>query len=91
MSTAIPSVSQLQRAIKIAEQIQALEAELSGILGGSAPAAKAGKKAPVEGKKSKRKYNFSPEARAKIAAAQKARWARQKKTGAEGAAPKAKK
>ncbi len=92
MSTAIPSISQLQRAIKIAEQIQALEGELAVILGGAAPAAKAaGKKAPAEGKKAKRKYNFSPEARAKIAAAQKARWAKQKKAATKGAAPKAKK
>lgn len=88
MSTAIPSVSQLQRAIKVAEQIESLEAELAAILGGSAAAPKAGKKAAdAEGTKTKRKYNFSAEARAKIAAAQKARWAKQK----EGATPKPKK
>ncbi len=82
MTTASPSVAQLKRAIKIAEQIESLEAELAGILGRDAVATrKAGRKpaaAPAEGRKTKRKYNFSPEARAKIAAAQKARWARQK-------------
>ncbi len=80
MSTTIPSVSQLKRAIIIAEQIQSLEAELASILGGAAAVSKLTKKTAAAGEKPKRKYSFSPEARAKIAAAQKARWARQKKS-----------
>lgn len=79
MSTTIPSVSQLKRAIVIAEQIQSLETELTSILGGGATVSKAVKTDASSGGKAKRKYNFSPEARAEIAAAQKARWARQKK------------
>ena len=130
MSNSIPSVAQLHRAIKIAEQIQSLESELAAILGtaggpvttsvapsASAPKAKRKytKKAAVVvsdgptatdaavlsvlGEK-KRKYTkkaatttepptpakkkgkMSPEAREKIAAAQRKRWAKVKKAKA---------
>jgi hypothetical protein len=113
MSASIPSVVQLQRAIKIAEKIQQLEAELASILGEShavaksvvaeAPRASAGRSkgrrpytfsaatlakraaaqektqdAPVAAKKPRKKFKMSPEGRAAIVAAQKARWAKQK-------------
>lgn len=79
MSTTTPSVAALRRAIEITEQIEKLEAELKGILDGkgsgtpvatrsAAPAA-----APAPGKKRRK---MSPEARARIVAAQKARWAK---------------
>ena len=54
MST-IPSVAQLHRAIKIAEQIQSLESELAAILGNaSAPVTKS--VAPTASAPAKRKY-----------------------------------
>ena len=93
MSSFIPSVIQLQRAVKIAEQIQVLQAELASVLGSTgAPAAKraytkkaAAAAAPVESataspaKKKRKKGKMSPEGRAAIVAAQKARWAKIRK------------
>jgi len=81
MSANTPAIVRLKRAIKIADQIQKLETELASLLGQSRTearamvdlAATAGVSAP---KKNRKPYTFSPEARAKIAAAQKARWAR---------------
>lgn len=70
-----PSVANLKRALKIAEQIEALEAELATLMSGSAASVKG-----VKGPKAPRaKRTMSPEAREKIAAAQKKRWAKQKK------------
>lgn len=63
------SVAQLRRAIEIREKMEALEKELAGIAGVSAVAVPA---APSK------KRTMSPAARAKIAAAQKARWAQRK-------------
>lgn len=84
-----PSLDQLKRAIAVKEQIAKLEEELASILGGSAaPAAKRGRpgRKPGSGaaaagapapKKAKRV--MSAEGRARIIAAQKARWAKIKK------------
>ena len=63
----IPSVQQLRRAIAIKEQIQALENELVSLTG-AAPAAAPGA--------SRKKFTRSAATRAKMAAAQKARWAK---------------
>lgn len=75
-----PSVTQLKRALVISEQIQKLEAELASILG-NAGAAKtttaAANKAPA--RKKRKKSKISPEGLANIIAAQKKRWAKQKK------------
>jgi len=84
MSTTTLSVDQLKRAVAIAEQIQQLETELASVLGGSFPSA-AAKSAPAAVKAGKKKRTMSPEARAKIVAAQKARWAKIK--AGEAAAP----
>ena len=68
------STAQLRQALQLREQIEALQQKLSSILGGkeSAPVAKTkGKRGRPAGKRI-----VSPEARAKIAAAQQARWAR---------------
>lgn len=110
MPAAIPSVVQLERAIKIAQKIQKLEAELTAIIGqpglvlppirdDSAPrftgrrkytfspetlakrAARAAAQGDAESSdepRKKKKVNMSPEGRAAIVAAQKARWARVK-------------
>lgn len=73
MSTT-PSIAELQRAIQIQEQIEKLEAELKAVLGGVTIAAPV-KTATVD-KPLKKKRTMSPEARARIVAAQKARWAK---------------
>lgn len=106
MSTlSLPSVAQLQRAVKIAEQIQDLRAELATALSktgestAKGPAPKTAGKAPATGKrkytrkapaasaaapaapkKKTAKRTMSPEGRARIIAAQKARWAKVKKS-----------
>jgi len=77
MSTNTPSVVALRRAIEITEQIEKLEAELRGLLGGKGSVASVAAvtdgaaAAPV-----KKRRKMSPEARARIVAAQKARWAK---------------
>lgn len=81
----MPTLAQLKEAVSIAEKIEKLQAELYGIVGGgslpavlkaiSAPVAKAGKR------------TMSPEARARIAAAQRARWAKSKGTSSAAVTP----
>lgn len=94
MASSTPSLQQLKRAIQISEKIEALQKELAGILGSSGAAGSTGKrkytrKAAAEGEetapKKRKRAKFSPEARAKIAAAQKARWAKAKKEKAGAA------
>jgi hypothetical protein len=84
-----PSIDRLKRAVEVAEQIEKLQSELASILGSqpavsSAPVARAAKvaasKPAVKGKRT-----MSPEARERIAAAQRARWA--KSRGAAVAKP----
>ena len=80
MSTTTPTLDQLKRGLEISQQIAALETELAGILGNhSAPAAKAppaskttAKATPVQ----KKKGGMSAAGKARVAAAQKARWAK---------------
>lgn len=90
MSTTNPSIAALRRAIEISERIASLEAELRTVLAGgaarpvtAAPVAAAVAAPARRGKKRK----MSPEARARIVAAQKARWA--KFNAAKGGSPKA--
>jgi hypothetical protein len=90
MSQHIPTLEQLKRAAQIAEQIAKLEAELQAVLGGaktrgrkpgkatkSAKATEGSK--PEKKSRKKRARNMTPEARARIAEAQKARWAKFRK------------
>jgi len=77
----LPSVSQLKQALKIAEKLEAMETELASILGESSDAPKA-KKGPGRPPK-KAKREMSPEAREKIAAAQRRRWKKQKAASKE--------
>jgi len=90
MST--PSVDQLKRAIAVKEQIQRLESELANILGNTTSAPPAKRKYTKKGTVSaapsgeadeqsdpKAKRTMSAEGRARIIAAQKARWAKVKK------------
>ena len=93
MSTSVPSLGQLVRAVKIAEQIQNLRAELSAALGrtqASGNHSVESKGATVPARK-KRRHNLSPEARAKIAAAQKARWKKHRKAAAQASGVKTRK
>lgn len=64
------SAAQLRKAATIKDKIEMLQGQLSGILGESAPVAVA----PIKRKRRK----MSATARAKIGAAQRARWAKQK-------------
>ncbi len=79
-NTSQPLIKRLQHALVIAEKIQHLEAELHSILGqSSGGSSTAAELLSVPGKKkARKKRNLSPEAREKIAAAQRARWARVK-------------
>jgi hypothetical protein len=83
------SIESLKEAVEIKEQITALESRLSKILGGSGGAGTI--PAPLStAKKGRRK--MSAAARAKIAAAQRARWAKAKgKSSSPAKAPAKKK
>jgi hypothetical protein len=70
------STAQLKEALQISEEIASLQEKLHAVLGASEPVMKGGKKRGRPQGKAKR--TMSPEARAKIAAAQKARWAKAK-------------
>ena len=65
------TVIQLQRAVKIKQRIEVLEKELAQLLGDVEKGARLNTVAP-------RRRQMSTSARRKIAAAQRARWARQK-------------
>jgi hypothetical protein len=78
-----PSIDRLKKAVEVAEQIEKLQSDLAAILGNhtavsAAPAAKAAKVAKVAAIKpaGKGRRTMSPEARERIAAAQRARWAK---------------
>ena len=79
----MPTTAQLKQAVVISQKLDALNTELAAILGGSSKPAKTAKE-PKAPKAKKTKRTMSPEAREKIASAQRKRWAKQKK-----AAPKA--
>lgn len=83
------SVEELQRAIAIRQQIEALEAELNSL--GSGVVKRGPGRPPLrqlrarfatvvaaQATPSRKKRNMSPEARERIAAAQRARWAKVK-------------
>ncbi len=70
------TVDQLRRAIEIREQIEQLENELNQVLGGSEAGEPAGAPPPARARRTgKGTRSMSDEARARISAAQKARWA----------------
>jgi hypothetical protein len=81
MST--PSLSQLKHAVQIREEIEKLESELKAVLSGGEPKQEVqhgGKKSvPSRTVAKKGKRTMSPESRARIVAAQKARWAKYRK------------
>jgi hypothetical protein len=75
------SIEQLQRAVEIKEQIVSLQAELDQLLEGAAARPRLGYQASRRGRRVGRPpgRKMSAAARAAIAAAQKARWARQRR------------
>lgn len=91
MSITNPSIAALRRAIEISERIASLESELRTVLAGGASRSTVAAPAPVVAEAPSRrrgkKRKMSPEARARIVAAQKARWA--KFNAAKGGTPKA--
>jgi len=89
---AIPTLAQLKRSINISEQIEKLQAELAAVFSGisDAIAPAPAKSAPKKGKR--KKGGMSAAGRARIIAAQKARWAKVKSNAAvTEVAPKPKK
>ena len=89
------SINQLKRAVQLAEQIDKLEGELNQIIanaGGKVPtnaaATPKAAKAPKAPTPARKKGGMSAEGRARIVAAQKARWAKIK--AAKGSAAPAK-
>jgi len=77
MSTT-PSIDQLKRAVSISEEIEKLQSALASLLGAAPKASAPVSAAPVAPKARKGKRGLSAEGRARIAAAQKARWAKVK-------------
>jgi len=86
----MPTLIQLKEAVTIAEQIEKLQATLAGLIGGSASVTTAPKVASAPAAKAG-KRTMSPEARARIAAAQRARWAKSRGTSKAPAASPVKK
>lgn|SRR6266853_422211 len=87
-----PNLTQLKQAIALAERIESLQAELASLFGGgssAAPAAPPASFAVAKPGRRRVRRTMSPEARAKIAAAQRARWAKTKGVAAAPAAPAA--
>jgi hypothetical protein len=76
-----PSINSLKRAIVIAEQIRTLEAELSSLLNGTSLKVEgggSGAEVPSPFKVGRKKRKMSKAGRERIAAAQRARWAKVK-------------
>ena len=86
MPTNTPSIGQLKRAVAIAEQIETLQAELASIFGGTSSASHTTQPQSAKPSQKAGRRTMSAEARAKIAASTRARWARVKGTAV--AAPK---
>ncbi len=90
----LPTPENLKRAVEIVGKIESLKAELTALLYGGKPAKTPGKrgrpakaaKAVKAPKAAKPKRQLSEEARARIIAAQKKRWAKVKKAKKEAAA-----
>jgi hypothetical protein len=86
-----PSVSLLRQALVIAERIQQLEGELAAILRQDGGVESTTEAASIVKVGKRKKPKFSAAARASIAAAQRARWAKIRKEKGEKAAPVVKK
>jgi hypothetical protein len=83
MNSLDASIDQLRRAIEIKEQIEVLEQQLTSLPSGEI----VNRNSRIVNGVSRRR-TMSASARARIAAAQRARWAKVKKNGASGANPR---
>jgi hypothetical protein len=79
------STTQLRHALVLSEQIDSLQQKLKSLLGGAEPASKAAAPAPATSTRTRK--GMSPATRAKMRAAQQARWAKVKGTPEESAKP----
>lgn len=86
----MPTLAQLKQAVAIAEQIEKLQRQLDSIVAGNASAVAALKTVLAPSAKTG-KRTMSAAARERIAAAQRARWAKSKGTSAVVATPAKKK
>lgn len=75
------SAAQLKQAAELKERIDALNSELSSILGGATPAPSVTAATPKRGRPPGKRGGMSAAGRARIAAAARARWARIKAAG----------
>ena len=80
------STDQLRRALQIKEQIESLQGQLNSLLSGGPGSSGTGIGYARRGRPPGGRRTMSPAARARIAAAQRARWAKQKGTSTNGAA-----
>ncbi len=85
------TAADLRRAADLQDKITALQADLARLLGGGGAAPSKAVKTPKAAKPARRKPNISAAGRRRIAAAQKARWAKVKAEKEKAAAPAAKK
>ena len=90
MTTTSPTLEQLTHAVKIAESIAALEAELAAIFGNHSAPTKTAHTAESAPSPVKKKGGMSAAGRARVAAAQKLRWAKLKGMKTPKASAKAK-
>jgi hypothetical protein len=81
------STSQLRQALDLSEQIDSLQEKLKSLLGGAAEPAPKTAAAPAASAKTRK--GMSPATRAKMRAAQQARWAKIKGPGEESVKPAA--
>lgn len=80
MSKEIPSMlAQLKRAVEIAEQIEVLQKELDFLLKSSEAEFRNEGFLATQKERPRKRHNLSPEARERIAAAQRLRWEKYKK------------
>lgn len=86
----IPNLTQLKQALAIAEKIESLKTELASLVGDSSSTTTARASAPAAPVNKSGKRTMSASARARIAAAQRARWAKLKGTASAPAAKEAK-
>ena len=80
MHAEFPSIAQLKRAIEIEEKIEELKKELRAVLGGTGFTASPAATSSNGAKKDRRGGRRSAATRAKMAAAQQARWAKKNGT-----------
>ena len=82
-----PLIDQRRRALHVSEQIERLQSELASLFGSKAPRkqrATTSNKQDDVSKQGRKRRRMSAAARAKIAEAQRQRWAKQKGTAAQG-------